>query len=320
MPALTLTELQCQWLGQMQVDKLWGQPLSTYVLTTPREHVQTTQSLSTPVVHCHEASSTPQDSPTASLPADSPTSSPEQLLIRRHSPEAQRKSGRPATSNASAPFRELKAILQTTSHPPAIVAHDAPLPMANNLAQWQALQRNCYHQWGWCPPSENPMAPEYAQANDSGLWVLDEMPALDDYLTAHYLADDSALLLDAMLAPLGLQRHQVNMHHWVALHRNEKELPPEDYVKALPLLLQLLQLAQARCVWLWSGRLAQHLLGGQSPNALQGCTWSLTLPDGRTVPVLLSHHPRLLMRRPELKAGAWSVLQQLHGLLATPNA
>ncbi|WP_199555664.1 uracil-DNA glycosylase [Sandaracinobacteroides hominis] len=145
----------------------------------------------------------------------------------------------------------------------------------------------------------------FADGNpQSGLWIVGEAPSAEDLRTGRPFTGPAGLLLDRMLAAIGLDRSRV----YITLLCPERRVPgtpaPEDIAAAMPLLQAHLRLAPPRLM----------LLLGQNPvQALAGETIAISKIRGQWLqvgdaPALATFNPAYLLRRPEEKVNAWADL------------
>ncbi len=190
-------------------------------------------------------------------------------------------------ARAAVPARPLPA--------PALGASIAVDPYAQlkSLADLQALVR-----------AELPDAP-FADGNPaSGIMVVGEAPSAEDLRTGRPFTGPAGLLLDRMLAAIGLDRTSCYIA-LVAPRRRVPGPPPPDAIAAdLPLAHAHIRLAAPRLLLLLGGTASQSLTGATLPIGKLRGTWL----DVRGVPALATFNPAYLLRRPEDKALAWADL------------
>jgi len=85
---------------------------------------------------------------------------------------------------------------------------------------------------------------------------------------------------------------------------------PEEIQACRPYLLRQIALVNPACILVVGRFAAQTLLATDAPvSALRGRVHTLTLADGRDIPVIVSYHPAYLLRSPHEKSKAWADLQ-----------
>lgn len=145
----------------------------------------------------------------------------------------------------------------------------------------------------------------FADGNpESGVMILGEAPSAEDLRTGRPFTGPAGLLLDKMLAAIGLDRSSA----YITLLCPEKPVPgtptAHEIAAAMPLMWAHLRLAAPRLI----------LLLGQNPmQALTGETTAISKVRGRWLtvqetPALATFNPAYLLRRPEEKAKAWADL------------
>lgn len=143
----------------------------------------------------------------------------------------------------------------------------------------------------------------------SALMLVGDMPG-----SAGVFGGDAGLLLDRMLAAIGLSRdsaYLTNLVYWPT--PGGRAPAPAEIAACAPFLRRQIELAKPRAILALGGAAAAALTGGGAGiNRLRG-KWQV-LKDS-DVPVLPSFHPAQLLAQPSLKALAWQDLQALKARL-----
>ncbi len=121
--------------------------------------------------------------------------------------------------------------------------------------------------------------------------------------------DAAGELLNAMLAAIGLKRHQVYLTNLLKCQLEARAPNIEEATSCAPYLLRQIALVQPSVILVMGAVAAQYLLKSDltAIDALRGS--SRTLP-GSTIPLVVTYHPADLLRTPADKRKAWQDLQQ----------
>ena len=138
----------------------------------------------------------------------------------------------------------------------------------------------------------------------SELMVVSICPSTEDGMAGQLFSGQVGVLLDNMLAAIGLAPEQVHKTCWVKAAPVFSPTPEAEQIQAeLPALQAELAAAQARAV----------LFLGQIFQEPDHADWLQQL-CGQT-PYFIIPHPARLLRQPHLKAQAWTVLKQVRQIL-----
>lgn len=274
-PDLPLSTLQTLWLKELGVTMLWGHELQATAIQV--------------------------------------ATSPEVTLIKRSSPEGRTKSGRATQEQMRAMQSIQKGFEQQAHH--ARVSTSAQLSSSLPIVQagtWEALTQEIqqqYLQWGWVK-DPNEILVGQAGKIPSDILIIEEMPGADDALEGQVFAGASGQLLSNMLAPLGLCKEEVGITSLFKFHARDKNISIQH---AIPFLQVQIQLLQPKCIWLLGARVAQSFLAQESCtiDSLRTQEWFYPLSDTQKIPVIVSHHPSLVLVNAMLKADIWADLQRL---------
>ncbi|QXQ07541.1 uracil-DNA glycosylase [Sphingosinicellaceae bacterium] len=143
----------------------------------------------------------------------------------------------------------------------------------------------------------------------SALMLVGDMPSADAVL-----GGDAGLLLDRMLAAIGLGRdsaYLANLVYWPT--PGGRSPAAAEIAACAPFLRRQIELAKPRAILALGGAAAAALTGTSGGiNRLRG-KWQTM--SGTDVPVMPSFHPTQLLAQPSLKALAWRDLQALKAKL-----
>ena len=130
-------------------------------------------------------------------------------------------------------------------------------------------------------------------------------PSPEDHTAGHLFSGDVGVLLDNMLAAIGLDAADVHKTSWV---QDAPAFTPHsdaaDITAALPRMCAEMALAQPKAVLLL-GQIFEQTEHAAAISTLCG-----------PLPYFIVPHPARLLRQPQLKAQAWASLKQLRRALA----
>ena len=150
------------------------------------------------------------------------------------------------------------------------------------------------------------------------LMVIGEAPGAEEDRQGLPFVGRSGVLLDRMLAAIGLSRHAENAAEGayitnVVPYRPLGNRPPDDAEAAAfaPFMLRHIALAEPEVVLCLGNAPSKHVMGaGVGITRFRG-TWKELEIEGRLVPALSTFHPAYLLRSPEMKRYAWRDLLSL---------
>lgn len=144
------------------------------------------------------------------------------------------------------------------------------------------------------------------------LMILVDMPEGDD--AAALMEGDVGRLFDRMLAAIGLSRDAVHLAALAWARPPGGTIDDRGAEPLAALARRHVMLAAPRAVLLMGQATSRALLATELAKA-RGQTLSIHHDGGQTGTVA-TWHPRMLLRTPAAKAGAWADLLRLKGLLA----
>ncbi len=153
----------------------------------------------------------------------------------------------------------------------------------------------------------------FADGNpEARLMVIGEAPGQEEDRAGRPFVGRSGILLNKMLASIGLERERdvyiTNVLAWRPLE-NRKPAPDEVAV-CLPFLVRHIELIDPAMILLLGGAAASAVLArNEGINRLRGQWHDFASPGlSHPVPVIASFHPAYLLRTPEAKRAAWKDL------------
>lgn len=152
----------------------------------------------------------------------------------------------------------------------------------------------------------------------SGLLLVGEVPDADEDRAGHAFAGPAGILLDRMLASIGLSRDRILITPLIPWRPpGDRKVSPIEMAACLPFLHRLLVLAQPRYVVLMGVRPTRALLGPDaSLGRLRGRWLPVAVPGSpQPVQALPMRHPGHLLANPPSRRDAWHDLLLLHGAM-----
>ncbi|QEY24183.1 uracil-DNA glycosylase family protein [Neisseria animalis] len=144
----------------------------------------------------------------------------------------------------------------------------------------------------------------HTDAKPSEIMAVSICPSTEDSMAGKLFSGSIGVLLDNMLAAIGLQAAQAHKTCWVKSAPVFNPTPePEQIEAALPQLQQELTATDARVV-LFLGQIFESPQQKDLLDKLCGST-----------PYFIIPHPARLLRQPQLKAQAWAELKKVKQLL-----
>ncbi len=307
-----LNHLQVLWLKELGIEQLWGSNLQAEAQAmAPLAQLgvaDVRSQLAQEMQHKQGTQGTVGDKPsTSSQPAIAPTSDDK--------PAKQAHKNNPLSrllEDMSDQQKQSKS--RRLQRKEAIRQADRPQVEGLDWAQLAAQVQSCQA----CPLHEERTRAVFGElGTQASLMIIDEMPGKEDDLSGHLFDSRSGLLLDKMLAAIGLDRNDVVLSSLLKC-RSADGAPSElSLMQCQHYLLAQIQLAQPRCI-LVLGRAAFSFLQ-QTPGPfehLREQEWHYTTAQGQEIPVVVSYHPGYLMIHQEDKALAWQDLKRVAKILA----
>lgn len=310
-PELSLTQLQTLWLNELGVGMLWGSPLKASSSSHPQSGVLVTEATTSDVtvvmpevgVVAEEAEAIRGLVPTDVVVSGS---APEISLIKRSSPEGKTKSGR-----INKALQELHQELRQQSAPKVRQSLAIPVVQARTWEELEVEIKQQYLAWSWVQ-SEHEVLMGQLGKSPADLFIIEEMPGINDFLEGEEFAGDCGVLLAHILASIGLSKAQVAISSVLKFHA--REAVSMSY--ALPYLQAQIQMLRPKCLLFLGARAAQSVLQQQhSMDSLRTQIWQYPLNDTESIPAVVSHHPSLLLINGALKAETWADLQKIAQVL-----
>jgi DNA polymerase len=157
---------------------------------------------------------------------------------------------------------------------------------------------------------------------DAPVMLIGEAPGRDEDLQGVPFVGRSGMLLDLMLAAIGLNRttnaYITNVIFW----RPPGNRPPTDEEAAIcaPFLVRHIELQQPKVLVLLGGTPVKHVLHlGDGITRIRG-RWGVYRSNGIEIPALPMFHPAYLLRQPSAKRLAWQDLLSLKEKLAATGS
>ena len=157
---------------------------------------------------------------------------------------------------------------------------------------------------------------------DAPVMLIGEAPGRDEDLEGLPFVGRSGMLLDRMLASIGLSRKQNAYITNVIFWRPPGNRPPtpEEAAICAPFLVRHIELQRPRVLVLLGGTPVRHVLNWEEGITRIRGRWGVYRKDGLEIPTLPTFHPAFLLRQPSAKKLAWQDLQTLREKLVTLGA
>ena len=163
--------------------------------------------------------------------------------------------------------------------------------------------------------SESPEA-----GSPCGLMLIGEVPDADEDRAGHCFAGPSGILLDRMLASIGLSRSQILIAPLIPWRPpGDRKPSPVEMAACLPFLHRLVVLARPKRLILMGVRPTRALLANETPIARLRGHWLPAAVQGLHAPIqaLPMRHPGHLLANPLSRRDAWHDLLRLRNTLDT---
>ncbi len=298
-PQIPLSEVQTLWLKELGISMLWGQALVPY----EPETVQSASEPSSQIVQEDGASSSKNNAV---------------ALIKRSSPEGKTKAGRVSREQEQAIQEIYQGFQKQRNRQRRVQSEVTSIPVvhAQNWTDLEIEIRHQYKQWQWVNDEKEVLIGQEGKS-PLDLLIIEEMPGADDYVEGTVFSGETGVLLANILAPLGMSKEDVAITSLLKIHLRDETLPSQ-YEQALPYLQAQIALLKPKCIWLLGARAAQPFLKQEngSMDVLRGQEWFYPLSDDIQIPVVVSHHPSLLLIHQGLKADMWEDLQKINAYLS----
>lgn len=143
-----------------------------------------------------------------------------------------------------------------------------------------------------------------SQITPAPLMIAAICPSPDDLMAGRLFSGKDGVLLDNMLAAIGLGREQSHCTGWLSATSFTPQPPAEEILAAVGRMQAELALCEARALVL----LGQIFSQPEHQDAIRQVSGD--------IPVFLLPHPARLLRQLHLKAEAWQTLKAIRRLLA----
>lgn len=163
----------------------------------------------------------------------------------------------------------------------------------------------------------------FADGNaDAPLMLIGEAPGRDEDLQGLPFVGRSGMLLDRMLAAIGMSRKDSAYITNVIFWRPPGNRPPtpEEAAICAPFLVRHIELKRPRAILLLGGTPVRHVLNWDEGITRIRGRWGVYRKDGLEIPTLPTFHPAYLLRQPSAKKLAWQDLQSLREKLVETGA
>lgn len=199
-----------------------------------------------------------------------------------------------------------RAVVSSVSAPPVEAALPAGMPADVSAMDWEAL-RAAVASCQACALAGGRTRTVFGVGNPNSDWLLvGEAPGVEEDRQGEPFVGPAGLLLDRMLAAIGLKRgDNVYIANMIKCRPPQNRDPHgEEIAQCNPFLKRQIALVQPRLIVAMGRIAAQSMLNSRMTiGALRG-----KLHDYHGVPVIVTYHPAYLLRNPADKARAWEDL------------
>ncbi|MBS3962096.1 MAG: uracil-DNA glycosylase [Sandarakinorhabdus sp.] len=154
--------------------------------------------------------------------------------------------------------------------------------------------------------AQHPNAP-FADGNPaSGILVLGDAPSAEDLQTGRPFSGPEGILLDRMLAAIGLDRTGCYIALLASRRRIPGPPPPDAVASDLPLARAHVRLCAPRHILLLGAAASHGMAGNAAPIEKLRGRWLEVDAGNGPVPALVTFSPAYLLHRPQDKGLAWT--------------
>jgi DNA polymerase len=140
----------------------------------------------------------------------------------------------------------------------------------------------------------------------SGVLIIGDIPEADDDRSGDAFSGRAGILLDLMLAAIGLSREVVALTTALPWRPPGNRAPtPQELAVLTPFLERQISLIAPRAVVAFGTSVAQMVLGRQDQLLKLRGQWNDLIVDNRSGPLLTTLGPAHLLRHPAQKRYAW---------------
>lgn len=151
----------------------------------------------------------------------------------------------------------------------------------------------------------------------SGLMIIGEAPGADEDIQGEPFVGQSGMLLNNMLASIGLERNDVYVSNILFWRPPGNRTPSTDEIDAsMPYVAEHIRLADPKALLLLGGVAAKAILNTASTiTSLRGQTNKYKIKNSdKTIDVVPTFHPAYLLRSPGQKANAFIDMLKIKSL------
>ncbi|MEI8178674.1 uracil-DNA glycosylase [Aestuariivirga sp.] len=214
------------------------------------------------------------------------------------------------------------AVARGTAAPaaaPVVVAPGASATQYQSLAEIRAALEG----FDACPLKKTATKLCYADGNPQArVMLVGEVPDRDEDIQGQPFAGRAGLLLDRMLAAVGLSRSAQDRESAVFITNTVFWRPPgnrtpteAEFQMCLPFLLRTIELQKPDVIVCLGVTSSQRLTGKPDGILKLRGKWVTTNVSGRNIPLLPTLHPAYLLRQPAHKRLAWRDMLMLRQML-----
>ena len=219
-------------------------------------------------------------------------------------PVPQRRAAPPAPRRAADP--PAQPVTRAAPYVPADPSAMSAMDLARTAPDLAALQA-ALATFDGCPLKKTAKNLCFARGNaQARLMLIGEAPGRDEDLEGAPFVGRAGMLLDKMLAAIGVGRDEVYITNVVYWRPPGNRTPtPQEVLACQPFLQRQIELVAPEILVLLGGAAAKQVLGtDQGIMKLRG-KWKDYEAGGRAIRTLATLHPAFLLRNPATKRIAW---------------
>lgn len=233
----------------------------------------------------------------------------------------------PPPSNRGLSQEALESALKPVPQPkirPRVSTSVVDVPPENVKATSLSELKAEVEAFNGCGLKQTAMNLVFAQGNpEADIMVIGDAPAEDDDRQGLPFVGAHGVLLNKMLASIGLDREKVYLTNMVFWRPPGGRSPTQEEIEACqPFVQQHINLVKPKMIVCFGGAVAKNLLRSKDTfSKIRGKWYDYTTPiaaeDAEGIPTIATHPPAYLLRLPASKRQAWQDLLKIKAVITT---